>query len=276
MIIGCEKREDRIGPAMTLLVDPRWQSAFLQLGLRTSSDVLAVFGGGPAAGSAGVIVQPHSLTLPSGEIVPVFFKQYCFPRASWLFWLRTSKARREFENYAVFERLGIRCAQRIACGEERDRLGRLRHAFILTRTVPNAVTLLDYFGGPEPAGARSCAPDARAAFRRQLADMTRRIHAASFYHNDLYWRNVLIEGSPGERPLLCWIDCPRGSFARWFLGRHRRIKDLAALDRCAAKYCSRVERMRFIKDYLGRARLDEDGKRLIRKILAYRSRRWHG
>jgi len=265
-----------------LVVDPRWQPTFLQLGIRASSEVVALFGGkpivrscDPAVRSSGTVVQSHSLVLPAGEIVPVFLKQYCFRPGSWGFWLRWSKARREFENYAVFERLGIRCAQRIAFGEDRDGLGRLRHAFILTRAVPNSSALLDYLQDPDFARAQARRPDAGGAFRRQLADMLRRIHAAGFYHRDLYLRNVLIESVPGQSPRLCWIDCPRGSFVRGFLRRRRSvIKDLATLDRAAIEHFPRVERMRFIKDYLSRTRLDEDGKRLIRQVLAYRRRRW--
>jgi hypothetical protein len=258
-----------------LIVDARWQQAFLHLGRRTASEVMALFGGESIVRSPDVIVRPCSLVLSDGESVPVFLKQYCYPGPSGRFWLRASKARREFESYAVFEQLGVRCAQRIACGESRDWLGRLRHAFILTRAVPNAGTLLEYLGRPGSTGGEACPPEIRQVLRRQLAAMTRRIHEAGFFHNDLYWRNVLVEVAPAQPPQLCWIDCPRGSFARWSTSRQRRrIKDLAALDRSAVELCSRAERLRFMKDYLGQPKLDASQKKLIREIVNYRLRRW--
>jgi hypothetical protein len=252
------------------MVDARYEGLFRPLGLTTPRAVMAHFGGEAVVRSSEVIVQPVSLVLPGDEVLSVFLKQYCFPSPSGRFWLRASKARREFENYAVFERLHIPCARRIACGERRDKFGRLCHAFILTRAVPNTATLLDFF-----REGRSLPPAVRATLRRQLADMTRQIHEAGFFHNDLYWRNVLVESPPDRVPQLCWIDCPRGSLALWaHTRRRRRIKDLAALDLSAVDQSSRAERVRFVRDYLRQAKLDEAAKKLIRDVVAYRRRRW--
>jgi hypothetical protein len=52
------------------------------------------------------------------------------------------------------------------------------------------------------------------------------------------------------------------------------LKDLASLDKSAAKYCSRSERAAFIKEYLGKQRLDIEAKQLSRTALAYRKQRW--
>jgi len=76
-------------------------------------------------------------------------------------------------------------------------------------------------------------------------------------------------------PRWCWIDCPRGSFRHRAGQRRRRaVKDLASLDRDAAKFCSRAERLRFLMDYLGQERLDEDARQLIGEILTYSRWRW--
>jgi hypothetical protein len=207
------------------------------------------------------------ITIPTSEgEIDAFFKLYHHEGSGWSFWGRPSKARREFENYAVFERLGLPAAERIACGEERAASGRLQRAFIITRAVPQALEFDEFF---------RAAPD--AAQRRQvltdLADIVRRLHAARFYYYDLVWRNILVSlVVPGQpRPYL--IDCPRGGFAR--LGRERkRLRDLASLDKTASQLCSRPERLRFLLQYLGKSRLDEEARRMVHACLAYRRKRW--
>jgi len=274
-ILSTTQRPAEYSGGMELLrVDSRHQSLFQQLGWHSCAHFLARFGVANSACGRGVLVKAGSLPHPGAAPLPVFFKVYRFDRPSWRFWLRASKARREFDNYAIFEQLGIRCAQRVACGEMRDRLGRLRVAFILTVAIPAAVTLevhVRQLRGSPPDTSRT----ERDALRRQLADMTRRIHDAGFFHNDLYWRNVLVTHAPDSSPTLWWIDCPRGRRPGWLAGRRRRrIKDLAALDVSAAELCSRTERLRFLEEYLSLDKLDAYVRQLAHEILEYRRRRW--
>lgn len=257
-----------------LFVDPHYQSVFHELGWKTGADVIGLFSAPETITSRNVLITSKTVARPGGVSLTVFCKQYRFARPSWRFWARPSKARREYQNYQVFERLGIPCAQRVACGESRDWLGRLRHAFILTRAVANAGTLLEFVQKRHPNRGSRESRKVRDALVEQLAEMTRRIHEARFFHNDLYWRNILVEWSPGQEPKLWWIDCPRGHFERWPLWRRRQIKDLAALDRAAATQCTRTERMRFMMEYLAARKLDARSKRLICDVLAYRQRRW--
>lgn len=273
-ILSTTHRPAEYSGGMELLrVDPRHQPLFQQLGLHCCGKVLARFGGARAFGSRGVVVEAGSLSGLGAAPLPVFFKLYRFDRPSWRFWLRASKAWREFDNYVLFERLGIPCVQRVACGEVRDWFGRLRAAFILTVAVPAAVTLEAHMlqlrrSPPEASRAE------RAALFRQLAAMTRRLHEAGFFHNDLYWRNVLVTHGPDGSPALWWIDCPRGGRLGWLAGRRRQIKDLAALDLSAAELCARTERLRFLEDYLSLDKLDARARQLAREILEYRRRRW--
>lgn len=100
---------------------------------------------------------------------------------------------------------------------------------------------------------------------QQLADITRRLHQHSFAHNDLKWRNILVDQS-GK---VFIIDCPNGLL--WippFL-QHRIIKDLACLDKMAKYYLSRTQRLRFYLQYAQSARLSQADKLKIRKILAF-------
>jgi len=99
----------------------------------------------------------------------------------------------------------------------------------------------------------------------QLASATRTLHAHRFAHNDLKWRNLLVD----EAGKLYLIDCPSGDFWWGPVLRHRIIKDLACLDKVARCTLSRTQRLRFFLLYRQRARLGADDKALIRKILTY-------
>ena len=110
---------------------------------------------------------------------------------------------------------------------------------------------------------------------QQLADMVQRMHRGHFFHNDLYWRNVLVTWHPPAEPELWWIDCPRGGFNRWPWRQHGlAMKDLAALDRWAHQLCTESERLIFIRDYLGSGAKAAEVKTLARSTEAYRLKRW--
>lgn len=242
------------------------RATFASLGLNSTAAIARYFFGEAPRDQRGV--QIIKRTLPAGgESIPVFCKQYLFPTATWKFIGRASKARCEFANYEVFSNLEIPCAEPVVCGEERDWMGRLRRAYIVTREVPEAQTLVEFFrSGPVDRKVR-------AELVRQIAEMTRRIHHAGFFHHDLVWRNILVTRDP--TPKLWWIDCPRGQFDHWSPWRNRRrLKDLASLDKLASQECTERERVRFITIYLGQERLGSSGKKLVRDALAYRKERW--
>jgi hypothetical protein len=223
----------------------------------------------------GVFVRAKRLEAPGQPAVAVFFKLYEQNPPSWKFLGRPSKARCEYRNYEAFADLQIRCAERVACGELRDGWGRLRRAFIITREIPAALNLVEFVARHGSCGKAPASGALRAGLRRQLAAMTRQMHWGGFYHNDLVWRNVLVTWQVPEEPKLWWIDCPRGQFDRWSPWRgRRRLKDLASLDKSGVKFCTRSERVAFMRDYLALRRLDPSAKRLVRSVLIYRRDRW--
>ncbi len=257
-----------------LIVAEPYRRLFDNLGLKSVEQVTAFFLPASATSRERVVVKPHRLSLPDQPPIETFFKQYRYDPPAWSFIGRRSKARCEFENYQAFARLNIPAAEPIAAGESRDALGRLRAAVIVTRTVPCASTLIEFMQGAARDRSLPEIRRHRRAVLRQLAAMTRRIHAAGFFHHDLVWRNVLVSTAAAE-PSVAWIDCPRGGFVRWPGARQRRrIKDLASLDKPAGRWCTRGERVYFIREYLGLARLNPAARRLIWKTLRYRQKRW--
>lgn len=251
-----------------LRIDPRFAPTLAALHLDSFAAVTAFFDAGQSAGVRdAVTVKPRLLRADATVTLAVYYKEYRYARPACSFIGRASKARCEYDNYARLAQLGIPVPARVAYGEDRDIIGRLRCAFIITEAVPNAQSLTQFV---DEAGS-AC----RRRIARQLAALTRRIHQAGFFHHDLVWRNILVTCVPSEEPQLWWIDCPRGGFVHWPPARRRRqLKDLASLDKSAARYCSRGERLRFLQDYLERPVIDGTVRRLARAVLAYRRRRW--
>ncbi len=256
------------------VVDSRYKGTFERLQLDSFSRAVEFFSGKGDA-NRRALVQQKQVQLPDGSTLLVYYKQYEFARPSWRFLWRASKARCEFRNYAAFEQLAIPCAERIACGEQRDWIGRLCRAFIVTKALPNPGNLVEFVQKQCPTRASVGFRKLRALLLNQLADLTRRMHAANFFHHDLVWRNVLVEFTPPGEAKLWFIDCPRGQFDHWSPIRHRRrLKDLASLDKSAMKFCTLGERLEFLKRYLAKHKIDADVKRLAHEVSVYGKQRW--
>jgi len=256
-------------------INPKYQPLLHTQQLTTGEAFLRRFVPPDKPPKPRVLVKPVSIAQNSSPPLEAFFKVYDYQPASWGFLLRPSKARCEFQNYEVFERLHIPCAERIACGEQRTILGRLRRAFILTRTIPQAMTLIEFFESLAASPKQNWHRELRTAVLDQLALLTRSLHQHHFFHHDLVWRNILITQSTAAPPQLWCIDCPRGRFDYGSPWRdRRRLRDLASVDKSAALYCSRTERLRLMKSYLGQSRLNREVKERIGQVLHYRRTRW--
>lgn len=132
--------------------------------------------------------------------------------------------------------------------------------------------------------------DAQRAQARRLSELLAAqlaaVHGRRFVHGDLKFRNLLVcwpkDAAPDAGNVrLAWIDCPSG---------HRRlpgvwltvgrIKDLANLDRNAARFLSRAERLRFLMQYLtalgGESALAKR-ESMVRRVLHYnRTHKYRG
>ncbi|TBU95726.1 lipopolysaccharide kinase InaA family protein [Stutzerimonas kirkiae] len=176
-------------------------------------------------------------------------------------YLGRPRVKAEWQNLRRFANWGIAVAPVVAWGMER-RFGVFQRGAMITLEVPDTTDMAAI--ARQPDGCLSDPAWVRA-ISRQLARATRILHEHKFVHNDLKWRNLLVNDA-GE---LFLIDCPSGGF--WFgpfLSR-RIVKDLACLDKVAKYRLSRSQRLRFYLDYRGRQRLANDDKALIRKVLAY-------
>jgi hypothetical protein len=185
---------------------------------------------------------------------------------SW-FGLRTLVApirvKREWENLAHFTSWGIPAAQVVACGLYR-KWGIFQRGALITAEIPRteSLSLLARQESPELADRAWV-----AEVSRQLAGATRIMHAHHFVHNDLKWRNLLVNDS--TPPTLSFIDCPTGGFWWGPFLTYRRIKDLACLDKLGKYHLSRSQRLRFYLDYADHKRLTPGDKKTIRRVLDF-------
>jgi tRNA A-37 threonylcarbamoyl transferase component Bud32 len=171
------------------------------------------------------------------------------------------RVKAEWQNLKYFAKWGIATAPIVAYGLERKAGAFIRGALITRELI-----------GTEDM-AQLAQRDAACLHDRtwvtqvsqQLAAATRTLHEHHFTHNDLKWRNLLVNAQ-GE---LFIIDCPTGAFWWGPLLRYRIAKDLACLDKVAKYTLSRTQRLRFYLQYCGRQHLNAADKRRVRQIVGY-------
>lgn len=167
----------------------------------------------------------------------------------------------EWLNLQRFSQWGILTASIVAYGVER-RCGAFSRGALITRELEGAIDLAAMAANKDP---RLADPHWVDRISRELATATRTLHEHRFAHNDLKWRNLLVD----RQGRLYFIDCPTGDF--WwgpFLER-RVIKDLACLDKVAKYTLRRTQRLRFYLHYSGRQKLDASDKAKLRAVLKY-------
>jgi hypothetical protein len=178
-------------------------------------------------------------------------------------WLLRPRVEAEWENLTAFTAWGLPTAVIVGHGLER-RWGAFRRGALITRELVGTVDLAHLARERDP---RLRSPVWLAAIVAQTAHITRSLHAHHFTHNDLKWRNLLVDNR--TPPTLYLIDCPGGQYWPEPFLRYRIVKDLACLDKIASHQLSRTWRLRFFHAYTGRARLTTADKTLIRRVLVF-------
>lgn len=171
------------------------------------------------------------------------------------------RVKAEWQNLKNFAKWGIPTAPIVAYGLERKGGAFVRGALI-TRELEHTRDLALM---AKKGDARLRDAGWVDGVSRQLARATRALHDHHFAHNDLKWRNLLVN----EQAELFLIDCPTGSFWWGPFLRYRVIKDLACLDKVASKVLTRSQRLRFFLQYRGRERLSSGDKRRVRQIVKF-------
>jgi hypothetical protein len=195
------------------------------------------------------------------EGVAYYVKRYNSAGKGLRRYLGKPRVKAEWQNLKRFAKWGIPTAHVVGFGLERDNVSFERGAMI-TRELPATEDLLALVKRHDPR------LQDRAWVNRvslQLAQHTRNLHDHHFTHNDLKWRNLLVD----EAGKVYLIDCPNGAFWWGFMLRYRIIKDLACLDKVAKYELSSTQRLRFYLQYRGRQRLNAVDKKRIRHIVSF-------
>lgn len=155
-------------------------------------------------------------------------------------------------------KLGIATPTVVARGWQGRGIFEIR-SFIMLAQLPEAVSLEDRLPDCfQPGG------DARQRKDRigALADMVNRLHAAGYFHRDLYLCHIFWRAD-GTFYLIDLNRVIRPTAMR----RHYHIKDLAQLHFSSPKgLITAADRLRFFKRYRQIARLSASDKRLLRQI----------
>lgn len=174
-----------------------------------------------------------------------------------------SRVRAEWENQRLFERWGVPTARAVAFGERRRELAGYCGAVVSEELAGT----LDLWSLIKKHPERLSDRDWIDNVIDRLARHVRTLHGYRFVHNDLKWRNILVDFS--KRPEVYIIDCPLGRVSRGPLLDRGIVKDLACLDRVAKLHLSRSQRLRFFLRYheVGRLAAKERGQ--AKKVLSF-------
>ena len=173
-----------------------------------------------------------------------------------------SRVRAEWENLQAFVAMGIPTAELLAYGES-GASGYYRGTLI-TREVRGAIDLATLVDNRH---SLFCDRQWRLQVIGQLSEIVQKMHGDGFVHNDLKWRNILVDVT--GNPAVYLIDCPLGRrMPGPFLVRGK-IKDLACLDKIAKKQLSEIERLRFYLEYKAKTQLSVKDKKEIYRVLRF-------
>jgi len=193
-----------------------------------------------------------------------YLKKFVIRKKLWVRFLSFSKILTEYNNLALFHKLGIPAAKVAAYGQETI-------AWVVQRGLLITEGLSDCYDLAEIADNTPHLLHDADWFKkisRQLAEATRKMHQHQFAHSDFKWRNIMVD-TKAEFPQIYLIDCPAGM--RWYRPflEYRIIKDLACLDKRGKYELSKKQRLEFYKDYAQCQKLTAKDKKRIRKILQF-------
>lgn len=195
------------------------------------------------------------------EGVRYYVKRYWGAGKGMRRFLGRPRVKAEWQNLKLFAKWGIPTAPIVAYGLER-RCGTFVRGALITRELEGTLDMAALANSQDIRLHDSVWID---YVSRQLARATRLMHDHRFTHNDLKWRNLLVN----DKAELFFIDCPTGSFWWGPLLRYRIVKDLACLDKVAKYHLSRTQRLRFYLQYRQSRRLSDGDKQRVIQILKF-------
>lgn len=198
-----------------------------------------------------------------------FIKRY-FKTKGFVSWLGLSRLQTETKNQLWFNKINLPAAEVVAYGEERLLL-KVKRGVLITQGIDN-VTDLSVLA--EKHREKFIKPVWRNQLIEQLAQILKTLHSHHFCHNDMHWRNVLIQENRNSTEIKAYlIDCPSGRRQLWPFLNYKILKDLANIDKFAPQHLSRTQRLKFFYLYRGITKLNARDKKMVLAILQHKANR---
>jgi len=238
-------------------------------GLNSFDAVMACKDGEMMRSVPGRSTVKIALRRPDGGGQIVFLKRYKPEYLS--FWNRMlrllhwpgadDEALHEWNAISQLRASGFNTATPVAVGQERH-AGIVTRSFLLTAEIVGGIAAHDY--------TRKLDAKSRGKLSAQIADLTRRFHAAGFVHQDHYLSHIFIVPAKkdGVEPQFFYIDLQRLIRPR-LLRKRWVVKDLGMLAYSAQlSKASRSDMMRFCQVYFQRNRLAASDKRIVEHAIS--------
>lgn len=196
-----------------------------------------------------------------------YIKRY-FKTKGILSWFGCSRFKTEVKNQRWFNQMGIPSATLLAFGYEKVLFKTIR-GYLITDGIMETHDLANIAANqPEFFQNKRCVQ----TLLSNTANILSRLHQHHFCHNDLHWRNLLINCQNNACDVFL-IDCPSGHFMWGPFFKYKRLKDLANLDKVAPNFLSQTQRLRFFKYYLKINKLSNVDKVMIQHIFLHKQKR---
>ncbi len=228
-----------------IYIAPEYRPWFARQGITTYTHLLSLCRGQLINSADKNATWRDELVLDEGR-VGVFIKRYTYPPLLRYVYPRVPRALVELKSYQYWQQHNIPGPQPIAAGAYSP-MGIHRSSLIVTREIVAARDLNDL--GRDDEFCNNTALLVRVFDR--LADLLVQTHQAHFYHYDLHFRNVMVQGvgEDPQAPKVYWIDAPRGKCQPPLIfRRYLQIKDLA----CIYRGCFEQEWLELWRQLAGR------------------------
>lgn len=166
----------------------------------------------------------------------------------------------EWHRLMQLQQAGVLCPEPVALAEELSRGREIRSAVVMTAVPGDALERWMPQWGQFDA-------ERRREIARCVAGIVAHFHAEGFVHRDLYLSHLFYDPTLPTGEAIHLIDVqrvvrPRVRRQRWI------VKDLAAMNFSTPTSCfSRSQRLRWLLDYLCKAKLDAEAKRLAYRVI---------
>lgn len=183
----------------------------------------------------------------SGQRRSLYIKRYnaFSPRVKVMSIFSRSGAVRSLQGATILKRAGISTATPVAAVESRH-WGMVMNSFYISEEVVGG-TPADTYWHRNLTGAQR--GGRRRRFLESLALIFQTFHRRGVYHNDLKDANILVV--PDKETVSFYFVDLEGVRLYSKLNRRRRIKNLVQLNRTLGRFLRRVDKLYFLKIYLG-------------------------